>query len=484
MKQTNNNISGERNYSVEPQPLAKTPTNIGGLDEVLHGGLPTERLTIINGGPGAGKTVMGIELLVRGAESGQSAVFISFEETSEAMRKNAMALGWDLSLMEKEGKLALINPEIDYEAVTAGEYNIKGLCAILSGQARRIGARLIVIDAVDMLMRLFDDPARARNQLTFLHRWLNEQKLTTIMTVKSGSVQRELDYLDFMADCVIKIDQRVHEQVNTRRLRVNKYRGSDFASREHPFVISRQGIVVMPLSSVDLVQQSTGKFVSTGSPKLDIVFGGGYRNGSSILISGPSGSGKTTLAFTISSAAARSGDRVLYLSFEQSNLALISEMQSVGNNLKELVDKGTLRITPVMPESMGMEEHLHRIIQEIEEFKPQHLVLDAISATGRIGSKQASMEFLIRLYHAAKKRGITCIYTNQTFPSMANELDLSGVGISSLVDTAILLNYYIEEDYIVRTLLILKSRGTSHSNKYHRFKITDNGITIEDSTNK
>ncbi|MEX2574634.1 MAG: circadian clock protein KaiC [Balneolaceae bacterium] len=474
-----------RAFNVKPQSLPKTQTQIKGLDEVLHGGLPTGRLTIISGSPGAGKTVLGLELLVRGTGSGQPAVFLSFEETSEAIRRNALSLGWDLASLEDESKLVLINPEIDFEAVSSGAFNIEGLCAIILGQARRTGAKMIVIDAVDILMRLFNDPDHVRSQMITLHRWLNEHGLTTIMTIKiTGNKRREYGHLDFMADCVIEMDQRIHDQVNTRRLRIMKYRGSGFASREHPFVISEQGIIVMPLSSVDLVQKSTGEFVSTDDTRMDAVFGGGYRKGSSVLISGPSGSGKTTLAFMLTAAAARRRERVLYLSFEQSELSLVSEMQSVGFNLESLIEKGTLRVTPVMPESMGMEEHLYRIIQEIEEFKPQHLVLDAISATHRIGSPQAAMEFLIRLYHAAKTRGITCIYTNQTFPSVEDDLNIFGEGIASLVDSAILLNFFRKEDRIGRTLLILKSRGTHHSDKYHEFHITDNGIIIADSANR
>ena len=344
---------------------------------------------------------------------------------------------------------------------------------------------MIVIDAVDMLMRLFKDPVRARDQLVTLHRWLSRQELTAVMTVKAAeSLRQEYDYLDFMADCVINIDQRIQEQVSTRRLKVMKYRGSGFASREHPFVISGQGVVVMPLSSVGLVQHTIGGFVSTADPKLDAMLGGGYRKGSSILVSGPSGSGKTTFAFMLATAAARRGERVLYLSFEQSRPAIASEMKTVGFDLEPLIEKGVLRITSVMPESMGMEEHLHRIIQEIEEYKPEHLVLDAISATHRIGSSQAAMEFLIRLYHAAKKREITCIYTNQTFANVEESIQISGLGISSLVDTAVILNYFRERDRVGRTMLVLKSRGTRHSDSYHEFKITDNGIIIEDSTGK
>lgn len=477
--------SKKKTFTVEPQSLPKTPTNIEGLDDVLHGGLPTSRLTIINSGPGAGKTIMGLELLVRGIEAGKPAVFISFEETREAMRRNALSMGWDLAQMEEAGKLALLNPEINYNAVSAGDFNIEGLCAILDGQARQIGANFIVIDAIDILMNLFDKSVQARNQLITLHRWLSEREFTAVMTVKSTNYhEQEHAYLDFMADCVIDIDQRVQDQITTRRLHVKKYRGSNFASRENPFVISKSGIVVMPLSFVDLVQHSVGPFVSTDNEKLNSVLGGGFRKGSSILISGPSGSGKTTLAFMLTTPAAKRGERVLFLSFEQSKTALVSEMKSVGFDLESLTKKGLLRITSVMPESFGMEEHLLRVLQEIEEYQPKHLVLDAISATNRIGSSQAAMEFLIRLYHSAKKRGISCIFTNQTFSLMDEDIEISGHGISSLVDTAILLNYFRKKDYLGHSLLVLKSRGTRHSNKYHEFRITDNGINIEDSANR
>lgn len=468
-----------KNYTVESQPVQKTPTRIEGLDDVLHGGLPTGRLTIIKGGPGAGKTVFGLELLVRGTESGQPAVFISFEETRESIRRNALAMGWDLAKIEEAGKLALINPEIDFEAVSSGKFNIEGLCAILEGQARRLGAKLIIIDAIDILMRMFDDPSRARNQLVTLHRWLSGQDLTAVMTVKATE-QNSQDYshLDFMADCVINLDQRIRDQITIRRLHVIKYRGSGYASREHPFIITKQGVVVMPLSFVNLVQQSTGEFVSTGDDKLNAVLGGGFRRGSSILISGASGSGKTTLAVTLAVAAAQLGERVLYVSFEQSELALNSEMKSVGFDLKSLSDEGNLRIKSVMPESLVMEEHLYNIEREIEKYKPDHIILDAVSATHRIGSSQAAMEFLIYLTYIAKKREITCIYTNQTFAPIDKDIDISGLGISSLLDTAIILNYFREDNSIGRNLLVLKSRGTKHSQKYHQFRISDNGILI------
>lgn len=470
-----------KSFNTDPKDIPKTPTQIEGLDEVLHGGVPTGRLTIVKGETGDGKTLLCTELLVRGTEAGRSAIFVSFEESEKSIRRNAGAMGWDLNKIEKdEEKLTLICPEIDYEAVNAGNYSVEGLCGVLDGIIRRTGAELIVIDAFDMLLRLFDRPKHARDQMIIMQRWLNDREITALMTVKSSDpTETRYGYFDFMADCIIELEQHVENQITTRRLRIRKYRGSDFASREHPFIISEHGLVVMPIFMVELVEKTTGKFVSSGSQRLDKILGGGYRRGSSVLINGPSGSGKTTLAFTIVLAAARKGEKVLYVSLEESSLTLISEMESVGYDPQSLIEGGKLKIISVPPEAMGMEKHLYGILKNLDQFKPDHLVVDAISAMHRIGSEQASRELLIRLYHAAKKRGITCIYTNQTLTPLDEEVQLAGLGISSLVDTAIFVNYSKEDAHIGRKLLILKSRGTNHSTRYHRFRITDQGFKIE-----
>lgn len=472
-------------FSVKPQSIPKTPTNVKGLDEVLQGGLPTGRLTIINGGPGAGKTVLALELLIRGTESNRPAVFVSFEESGKAIRRNALSLGWDLEQIEEEGRVALLNPEVKYDAVASGEFSISGLCAILDGLVRETGAEVIVIDALDKLMRLFNDSTQARNQMETLHSWLSERELTVVMTVKEwGDRPREYDYLDFMADCVININQHVQDEVTTRRLKVKKYRGSDFASREHPFTISDRGIVVMSLSALEMVPRPSESFISSGIEALDVILGGGYRRGSAVLINGPSGGGKTTLAFTLTEAAEQRDERVLYFSLEESQQTLIREMKSVGLNLKASLDSGNLRIISVMPESKTLEAHLYNIIEEINEYKPDYLVIDAISATMRMGSKKAANEFMIRLFYAARSRGITCVYTNQTLSQVSADLEFDALGLSSLVDTTIVLNYVREKDHIERSLLVLKSRGVNHSHMYHKFKITENGFLIDNPANK
>jgi circadian clock protein KaiC len=384
--------------------------------------------------------------------------------------------------LEKDGVLSLISPDVDYEAVRAGEYSIKGLLAILAGEVQRIGGSFIVIDAVDGLMRLFDDPRRERHELHALHAWLMNRELTSLMTVKSGGDGRLVEdhgFLQFLVDCVVHLDQRTDAQVTTRRLRVLKYRGSGYSSNEHPIVIGDQGVAIMPVTSIELSHKPSGSPVSSGEGKLDAVLGGGYRRGSSVLISGPTGSGKTTLACMFTDAACRRGERCLYVSFEESSEALSEGMKSVGLDLRSLVEAGTLEILTAMPEATGVEQHLLRILEVLDRFRPHHLVADALSATGRMGSERAAFDFLVRLLSACKERSITCVYTNQASYSRPTD-KISSFGISSLIDTVVLLSYVDDGRELKRSLLVLKSRATKHSSLHHSFRITDNGITLEE----
>ncbi|MGM0488587.1 MAG: circadian clock protein KaiC [Planctomycetota bacterium] len=463
-----------------PRALSKIPTQVAGLDDVLHGGLPEARTSLLVGGPGSAKTVLSIEMLYRAAKSGRPGVFISFEERAEAIRANALSMGWDLAPLEEKGYLSLLNPNLDFRAVRSGEFSISGLLAVVEGQAERINARLIVIDAIDVLMRLFSDTGRREDELYGLHAWLVERRFSSILTVKSWPERRgelAFPFLDFLADCVIALDQRVVEQVTTRRLRVVKYRGSGYIGNECPFVIAPAGVVMMPVSSAELRQKPLGPPRSSGHEPLDEVLGGGYRQGSGVLVAGPSGCGKTTVACMFALHAGRRGERTLYVSFEEGEQGLLSAMLSPGLDLAPLIERGMIEILTALPESMGVEEHLLRVVRAVERFQPDHVVVDAISAAPRMGPDVSAFDFLVRLLSACRARGITCLYLNQTPQGTAAD-HVSGFGISSLIDTAVVVDYAWEGDEMNRSLLVFKSRGVQHSRKRHRLTISDNGISI------
>ena len=313
---------------------------------------------------------------------------------------------------------------------------------------------------------------------------MTDQGLTSVLSVKTHRDENQAsqyEFLDFMADCVIRLDHRVVGQVATRRLRVIKYRGSGFGTNEYPYVIGEHGIVLFPLTTAELTHQPLGPKVSTGLTGLDVMLDGGFRRASCILISGNSGTGKTTLASTFAQAACRRGERVLYLNFEESKEAMISGMLSPGIDLRPSLRDEKLLVQTAMPESTGSDNHLIRAMETIDSFKPNHLILDAVSACVRMGSEQAAFDFMMRLVSVVKERGITSILTNQISGLMGSDEELSGIGFSSVVDAVVQLRFVETDQEISRQMLVVKSRGSAHSNRRQSFVITDRGIEFPDN---
>jgi circadian clock protein KaiC len=461
-------------------PIQKASTGVPGLDEILDGGFPAGRTTVVSGGPGTGKTVLALQFLQAGIEAGEPGIFLTLEERANAIRENALSLGWDLKRHEEAGTLFLFDARIDPQSVLAGTFDFGALLAILGGQAEAMGARRIVIDALDMLLRLFDDPRRARNEVYALHEWLADRGFSVLLTAKAqsnGETIQPYEFLDFLADCVIFLDNRVTAQLSTRRLRVVKFRGSNFSRSENPYIIAQNGIRFIPLASLELGHAPLGEHVSSGQPDFDIILGGGYRRASTTLLSGTTGTGKTTLASTFARGACERGERVLYIDFEESRDALVSGMASAGIDLRPGIQSGCLKVHATMPEAMGAEEHLILAIDILDQLKPDHVVLDAVSSLNRLGGTQSAFDYLVRLVNICKERGITVLLINQTAGFM-EEHEISGIGISSIVDTVIFLRYVDSGGEVNRSLLVLKSRGSRHSNQFREYRITDQGVRI------
>ncbi|MCJ8499009.1 circadian clock protein KaiC [Desulfatitalea alkaliphila] len=462
------------------QAIPKLKTGNTNLDAVLQGGFPKNRLSLISGGAGTGKTLLTLECVYRKALTGESAVFVTFEENAAVLRENAAALGWNLADLEASGRFFIQAVDTPITVIRSGEFDVQGLLAMLDRRLKTVGATWLAIDAIDMLLRIFDQDVLEREQLGLLCNWLGKREVTTLLTVKAmTSGEKVYPYLDFMADCVLHLDQRMDGEVRTRRLRVNKYRGSGFLSNEYPYVIDSRGVRLVPVSCMALNHVALRDRMSSGIQNLDRLLGGGFFKGSTILFSGPSGVGKTLLASTYARAACRQGERVLYISFEESADSLISGGRNAGLELQSLVEKQLLHIMPIMPESMGTEQHLFHILDAIERYSVEHVVLDAISACRRMGAPKAAFDLLLRLVNHCKTQGIACVFTNQAL-STGGHHEISGVGLSSLLDTALVMRYVKARDELQRRLLVFKSRGSAHSNRYHELRITDEGIVISD----
>jgi circadian clock protein KaiC len=466
----------------QARTLPKAPTGIAGLDDITGGGLPRGRPSLVCGGPGCGKTLLAAEFLIRGAtQFGEPGAFISFEETGEELAQNIRSLGFDLDRLSEEKRIALDYVRIEpSEIVEAGEFDLEGLFVRLGLAIDSVGAKRIVLDTIESLFGGFTNQALLRAELRRLFRYLKDRGVTAVITGErgEGSLTRQ-GLEEYVSDCVILLDHRVNDQVSTRRMRIVKYRGSTHGTNEYPFIIDERGISVLPVTGLGLDHTVSDERVPTGIPRLDTMLGGkGYYRGSSVLVSGTAGTGKTSIAAHFAHEMARRGERVLYLAFEESPSQLMRNMRSIGIDLQPLVKKGLIRIHASRPTLHGLEMHLVEIHKMISELEPGAVIVDPISNFVDSGSERDAHSMLLRLVDLLKAKCVTAMFTHLT--SGASALEATDVGISSLIDTWLLLRDIESPGERNRGLYVLKSRGMKHSNQIREFLMGPEGIELED----
>lgn len=464
------------------EALKKVPTGIQGLDEITGGGLPIGRPTLVCGSAGCGKTLLGMEFLVRGARDyNEPGVFIAFEENAHELRKNVASLGFDLAHLIKNKKLLIDYVYIERSEIEeTGEYDLEGLFIRLDYAIRSIGAKRVVLDTIEALFAGLPNPNILRAELRRLFRWLKDRGVTAVITAERGDAATLTRHglEEYVADCVIMLDHRIVEQISTRRLRIVKYRGSIHGTNEYPFLIDEHGICVMPITSVGLDHPSSKERISSGITRLDTMLGGGFYRGSSILISGTAGTGKSSVAMHVANATCKRGESCLYLASEESANQIIRNGNSIGIDLRQWVKKGLLRFHSTRPTFYGLEMHLVSIHKLVNDIKPRVVIFDPISNLTSIGSSMEIQNMLTRLLDFLKAQSITSLCTSLTHGN--SSIEKTEVGISSIMDTWLLLrdNEYGGER--TRVLYILKSRGTAHSNQVREFLITNKGIDLLD----
>ena len=463
--------------------LPKSPTGIKGLDEITGGGLPKGRPTLICGGAGCGKSMLGVEFLVRGAmEFNEPGVLMTFEETPEDVIKNARSLGFDIDDLVAKKKLFLDFVRIERSEIQeTGEYDLEGIFVRLNYAIETTGAKRVVLDTIESLFAGLTNISILRAELRRLFNWLKEKGVTAIITGEKGDGTLTRNGLEeYVSDCVIMLDHRVIDQVSTRRLRVVKYRGSTHGTNEYPFLINESGFSVLPISSLGLSHDVSSERIPTGIERLDMMLGGkGYYRGSSVLISGTAGTGKSSMASYFADAASRRNEKTLYFAFEESPQQIIRNMRSIGLNLEPWVKKGLLQFHASRPTLYGLETHLAVMHKQVQEFRPRAVIIDPISNLINSGSDSEVGSMLLRLVDYLKSQRITALFTSLTALD-SGTLEQTDVGISSVMDTWLLLRDIELGGERNRGLYVLKSRGMAHSNQIREFLLTDNGIDLRD----
>jgi circadian clock protein KaiC len=469
-------------HQITPVGVAKSPSGIQGLDEITGGGLPRGRPSLVCGSAGSGKTLLALEFLVRGAlDYDEPGVFIAFEETAEELAQNVASLGFDLKGLIARKKLAVDYIYIERSEIEeTGEYDLDGLFIRLASAIDSVGAKRVALDTLEALFGGLSNTLILRSELRRLFRWLKSKGVTAMITAERGDGTLTRHGMEeYVSDCVILLDHRVNEQVATRRLRIVKYRGSTHGTNEYPFLIGERGFSVLPITSLALKHSASTARISSGIPQLDEMLGGkGYYRGSSVLVSGTAGTGKTSVAAHFVDAACRRGERCLYFAFEESQSQILRNMRSIGIDLQPWVDKELLRFHMARPTTYGLETHLAVMHKLVIDFEPRVVIMDPINNLTSTATLMEVKAMLMRLMDFMKASQVTALFTSLT--SYQDNMEQTDVGISSLMDTWLLLRNLEASGERNRGLYVLKSRGMAHSDQIREFTLTDHGVGLRE----
>jgi circadian clock protein KaiC len=463
--------------------IEKLTTGISGFDEIAYGGLPKGRTTLVSGTSGSAKTVFACQLLAEGIrQSNEAGVFVTFEESADNIRSNMSGFGWDIAEWERAGKWRFVDASSrpDEEYVFSG-YDLGALMARIQNSVRSIGAKRVALDSIGVMLAQFNDSGVVRHELFRIIAALKTMDVTAVVTAErtsEGVGPTHYGVEEFVSDNVIILNNRLEDERRRRTIEILKFRGTMHAKGEYPFtIIPNKGIVVIPVSALELMGGGSNIRVTMGNVELDTMSDGGAYRASTTIVAGTTGTGKTLLATTFTAGGAASGERCLYFSFEESREQLIRNAAGWGMDLEAMEQAGLVRIMCIHPESAGLQDHLIHLQDVIEDYHPNRVVVDSLSAMERVSSARTLSEFMMGLTASFRQMEITSLFTNSTSGLIGNRSITEG-DISTITDSIILLRYLESNSEVRRGLMILKMRGSNHDKRIRELTIDDKGITI------
>jgi len=462
--------------------VAKLMTGIPGFDLITEGGLPKARTTLVAGSAGSAKTIFAVQFLAEGIREGGAGVFVTFEEQPADIRANMRGLGWDIAAWEAESKWAFVDasPQLD-ESFIVGGYDLGALMARIEAAVVRTGATRVSLDSLGAIFTQFSDASIVRRELLKIGACLRHLGVTSVMTAERTEEYGEISRYgveEFVADNVVILRNILDDEKRRRTIETLKLRGTHHQRGEYPFTVSPgEGIIIIPLSAIELKQRSSNVRMSSGNDSLDTMCGGGFFRDSIILVTGATGCGKTLMCTEFINGGAKNGERTLLFAFEESRDQLFRNATGWGVDFEALEGAGTLKVVCVYPEAAGLEDHLIRMKKVIADFKPQRIAVDSLTALERVSTLKSYREFVISLTSFIKHQQIGGLFTATT-PSLMGGSSVTEAHISTITDSIILLRYVEMFGEMRRGLTVLKMRGSPHDKDIREFSIDGDGMHV------
>ena len=465
----------------QPQ-LTKLPTGVPGLDNLLLGGIPMGRSTLIAGRSGTGKSVMSLQMAASLARQGLTTIVLAVEEPPDDLVQTGDSLNLGLSELAREGKLIFcdMNRPSDGPTVAAGDYDLFGLIHRIENLVGEHGARAIVLDSATGLFSPRPSDERMRQHFFQLVSAFRNLNLTSVIIAESQEDYGSLTTLgveDFLCDLTILLRNIIDGGRRRRSVEINKYRRSPHFKGEYPCTITTKGLAVFPVDAREYPESlETIERYSSGVQGLDEMTHGGWLRNSIIIVRGPTGAGKTILAGVYAKAGAERGERVVYYGFEETRAILLRNYRELGMDLQPLVDAGNLRVICRYPEATSLEDLLVDIRIDLEEFKPSLIVLDSISSIEHASSERGFRQFMIGVASILRQHGRSALITQTVLAGTS--AGHAAPYLSTIADAILALDYSPAGYELDRTMRVIKSRGSAHAPHPYRLGITGDGIDV------
>jgi circadian clock protein KaiC len=457
-------------------PLSRLSTGIAGLDEILEGGLIPDRAYLVRGGPGAGKTTVGLHFLAFGDSRVEKPLFITMGEPEEQIRRNAQAVGFDLSgvtFLDLSPSSAFFTEIQSYDIFAPAEVEREPTTQQIIAQVDVLKPKRVFLDAMTQFRYLASDAFQFRKQALSFLRFLIEQGATVLFT-SEASTEAPDDDLQFMADGVIHLGATVEG----RTISVSKFRGSDFRNGLHAMKLSATGVEVFPRLLPDNFQ---GAFVveslPSGIPELDELLHGGLERGTINAISGPTGVGKTTLGLQFMKEAAGRGERSVVYTFEERLDTILSRAEAVHIPVHAMIDRGTLSVVQVDPLQWTPDEFACQVRREVEERGTRIVMVDSTSGY-RLSLRSADLvAHLHALCKYLQNMGVAVLLISEV-EAITGDFRATEAGISYLADNIVFLRYLEVQGELRRAIGVLKKRLSSFERTLREIEITRYGIKV------
>lgn len=470
--------------------IHKIQSWIDGFDEISIGGIPKNRMTLISGTPGSGKTIFCSQFLIGAIiNSKEPGVFVTFEEAPEDIIKNMKEFGWNIDeyINDKLWSFVDVSPKLDDNITIMGDFDLSGLIVQIKNAVRKIGAKRVVLDPLAALFNKYPNVPTIRKEIIRIKSCLKSLSVTSLVTserYKEIGINSHYDILDFVSDNVIIMKNQMFEEYRRRTIEILKYRGADHKMGQRSFTIKGgRGITVISFDRDPDFPKTKRIRKSTGIKKLDEMTDGGFFQGSSILISGQTGTGKTLINLSMLAGALKRGEKCMLYNFEESNQQIIQKISIWEEDFSKAEENGIFQMYSVYPESQSIESLIVEMRSAMQNFSPDRIYIDSISALERITTHLTFRESLINLFLFAREKNIMTTFTTTT-PTFSEYHIESEKHISTLCDAILLLRYFEREGEIIRCIAIMKLRDSNHTRHFLEYKIDERGIHILDAIKK